>query len=188
MGMVRVTIDGRQVEVPSGTSILSAARSAGIYIPALCHHPDLPPAKGLQAAKAVFQGDQKIENTRPKESGKGFMAMDMTLLRKCPCPVWLMKPIEKSKYNRVLAAVDFDPPQAVASERAFNNEILDRAAALGQEGIEVELDGDLNQYRLPVMAEDPLKAMRASLQFIHLAPFEISAPVWRPGISPKCGA
>jgi DNA primase len=55
---------------------------------------------------------------------------------------------------------------------------LSGSGALGQEGIEVELDGDLNQYQLPVIAEDPLKAMRASLQFIHLAPFEISAPVW----------
>ena len=71
MGMVRVTIDGRQVEVPSGTSILMAARSAGIYIPALCHHPDLPPANGSRAARVVFQGDRMIENAKPGEEGKG---------------------------------------------------------------------------------------------------------------------
>ena len=71
MSMVRLTIDGQQVEAPSGTSILAAARNAGIYIPALCYHPDLPPAKGSQAAKVIFQGDRKIENARPEESGKG---------------------------------------------------------------------------------------------------------------------
>jgi len=60
-----------------------------------------------------------------------FGSVDMHLLRKCPCPVWLMKPPEKSKYNRVLAAVDFNPLQAIASERALNNEILDRAASFG---------------------------------------------------------
>lgn len=59
-----------------------------------------------------------------------FGSVDMHLLRKCPCPAWLIKTPEKSKYNHVLAAVDFDPLQAVASEQAFNNEILDRAAAL----------------------------------------------------------
>ncbi len=71
MGMVSVTIDGRQVEVPSGTSILSAARSAGIYIPALCHHPDLPPAKGSPAVRVIFQGERMIENAKPEEDGKG---------------------------------------------------------------------------------------------------------------------
>lgn len=59
-----------------------------------------------------------------------FGSVDMHLLRKCPCPVWLIKTPEKSNYNHVLAAVDFDPLQAVASEQAFNNEILDRAAAI----------------------------------------------------------
>ncbi len=71
MGMVSVTIDGRQVEVPPGTSVLAAARSAGIYIPALCHHPDLPPAKGSPAARVIFQGDRRIGNAKPEEEGKG---------------------------------------------------------------------------------------------------------------------
>lgn len=59
-----------------------------------------------------------------------FGSVDMHLLRKCPCAVWLIKTPEKSKYDCVLAAVDFEPLQAVASEQAFNNEILDRAASL----------------------------------------------------------
>ena len=71
MSMVKLTIDGQQVEVLSGTSILAAARGAGIYIPALCYHSDLPPAEGSQAAKVIFQGDRKIENAKPEESGKG---------------------------------------------------------------------------------------------------------------------
>ena len=52
MSMVTLTINGQQVEAPSGTTILQAARNAGIYIPTLCYHPDLPPAKGIEAAKA----------------------------------------------------------------------------------------------------------------------------------------
>lgn len=38
---VRATIDGREVEVGSGTTILEAARACGVRIPTLCHHPDL---------------------------------------------------------------------------------------------------------------------------------------------------
>jgi formate dehydrogenase major subunit len=33
---VSVTIDGRQVEVPAGTSVLRAATEAGVTIPKLC--------------------------------------------------------------------------------------------------------------------------------------------------------
>lgn len=33
---------------------------------------------------------------------------DMHLLRKCPCPVWLMKKDEKPDYDSIMAAVDFD--------------------------------------------------------------------------------
>ena len=42
--MVRLAIDGRDVDAPEGVSLLSAASAAGIYIPALCAHPDLPPS------------------------------------------------------------------------------------------------------------------------------------------------
>ncbi|MDK9715566.1 MAG: FAD-dependent oxidoreductase [Sulfuritalea sp.] len=41
---VGITIDGKAVQAPAGVSLLSAATAAGIYIPALCAHPDLPPA------------------------------------------------------------------------------------------------------------------------------------------------
>ena len=43
--LVELTIDGKLIEAPSGASVLNAACAAGIYIPALCAHPDLPPAQ-----------------------------------------------------------------------------------------------------------------------------------------------
>lgn len=65
------TIDDQRLQVTAGTTILEAARKAGIYIPTLCYHPDLPPAKGSAASKIVFQNDFQIENTMPEESAKG---------------------------------------------------------------------------------------------------------------------
>jgi predicted molibdopterin-dependent oxidoreductase YjgC len=38
---VTLTINGQQVVGNEGSTILEAARGAGIYIPTLCHHPDL---------------------------------------------------------------------------------------------------------------------------------------------------
>jgi NADPH-dependent glutamate synthase beta subunit-like oxidoreductase/Pyruvate/2-oxoacid:ferredoxin oxidoreductase delta subunit len=69
--MVKLTINGREAEVPAGTTILGAAREMGIYIPALCHHPDLPPAKGGAGAVAIYQGETRIENKRPGEAAEG---------------------------------------------------------------------------------------------------------------------
>ncbi len=71
MSEIRLTIDGREVRVRKGATILEAARIAGVYIPTLCHHPDLPPAKGSPAARAVYQGDNRVENVRPEEKGAG---------------------------------------------------------------------------------------------------------------------
>lgn len=39
--MVKVTVDGQTVEVPKGSTILAAAKKAGIKIPTLCYHEDL---------------------------------------------------------------------------------------------------------------------------------------------------
>ncbi len=42
--MITLTIEGRPVTVPDGTSILEAAKLAGILIPHYCYHPGLPVA------------------------------------------------------------------------------------------------------------------------------------------------
>ena len=43
MSTIKLTIDGRQVEVEPGTTILEAARKLGIDIPTFCHDPELAP-------------------------------------------------------------------------------------------------------------------------------------------------
>lgn len=59
-----------------------------------------------------------------------FGSTDMHLLRKCPCPVWLMKVPENPQYSHILAAVDVNPMQADATETTLNSEILALASAL----------------------------------------------------------
>ncbi len=41
--MVKLTIDGMEVEVEPGSSVLQAAEKLGIKIPTLCHHRSLTP-------------------------------------------------------------------------------------------------------------------------------------------------
>ena len=42
-GAVRVTIDGRAIEVPAGTLVTDAARAAEVHVPIFCSHQKLPP-------------------------------------------------------------------------------------------------------------------------------------------------
>ncbi|NNG00619.1 MAG: FAD-dependent oxidoreductase [Desulfobacteraceae bacterium] len=71
MSMIVLTINHRKIDIQSGTTILEAARLADIYIPTLCYHPDLPATGGSVASPAIYQGDLKVENAFPAESGQG---------------------------------------------------------------------------------------------------------------------
>ncbi|WP_192035006.1 universal stress protein [Halomonas sp. YLGW01] len=62
-----------------------------------------------------------------------FAGDDMNLLRKCPCPVWLIKPHAPRSYSRILAAVDVDdfyPSQELKTRQLLNVQILETAASL----------------------------------------------------------
>ncbi len=59
-----------------------------------------------------------------------FGSYDMHLLRKCPCPVWVMTSSEKPKYDRIMAAVDINPLMHEQGVQALNQEILEIAASL----------------------------------------------------------
>ena len=71
METVNLSIDGQPVAVPAGTTILEAARKADLYIPTLCYHPDLPPAKDCATVSAIYQGAQKLENATSQEPYNG---------------------------------------------------------------------------------------------------------------------
>ncbi len=56
METVRISIDGRDVKAQPGKSVLEAALDAGIYIPHLCHHPDLPPIGACRLCIVEIEG------------------------------------------------------------------------------------------------------------------------------------
>lgn len=53
---MKVTVDGRMMEVPEGTSVLDAARMMGISIPTLCHHPKLSSFGGCRLCIVEIKG------------------------------------------------------------------------------------------------------------------------------------
>jgi len=62
MEKINVTIDGSTITVEKGTTVLEAARSAGIYIPALCSHPNLPSSRQVTPYSVVYRGEDELKN------------------------------------------------------------------------------------------------------------------------------
>ena len=57
-----------------------------------------------------------------------FGSTSLHLMRKCPCPVWVMKPTRYRRYTRILAAVD---PESMSKERnLLNRVIMDLATSM----------------------------------------------------------
>lgn len=86
--MIPITIDGQNIEVPPGITVLKAAELAGIHIPTLCNHPALKPygacrlcvvevegARTLQASctMPVFKGMVVRTNTPKVNSAREFV-------------------------------------------------------------------------------------------------------------------
>jgi hypothetical protein len=55
---------------------------------------------------------------------------------------------------------------------------LHAGGALGVEGVTVELDRELANYRLPSVPQDVGDAVRASLRFLEIAPLAVTVPLW----------
>lgn len=54
--MVKISLNGTQVEVPEDSTVLQAAQQQGIEIPTLCDHPDLHPFGGCRLCLVEVKG------------------------------------------------------------------------------------------------------------------------------------
>jgi formate dehydrogenase major subunit len=54
--MINLTINGNNIEVPEGTTVLRAAEQNGITIPTLCDHPNLTPYGGCRLCVVNVKG------------------------------------------------------------------------------------------------------------------------------------
>jgi len=71
MNEVSLIINDTPVTAQEGWTILQAARSAGIYIPSLCAHVDLPPTVGTEPSQIIFQGEKSYRNSAPDRQFEG---------------------------------------------------------------------------------------------------------------------
>ncbi|MCW8928753.1 MAG: universal stress protein [Gammaproteobacteria bacterium] len=62
-----------------------------------------------------------------------FGSSDMHLLRKCPCPVWLIKSSKYRNYQKIMVAIDFDPIDPTTHntrDYLLNQQLLEMSIAL----------------------------------------------------------
>ncbi len=73
--------------------------------------------------------DLVLKSAALQHKGGGFTAVDMTLLRKCPCPVWLSRPIARHR-EQMRVAVAIDPVSDTPEGHALSLELLQTSRAL----------------------------------------------------------
>ena len=90
----------------------------------------------LEIIREVLRNDHDLVIKCPESPDwlhRFFAGDDMQLLRKCPCPVWLIKPEASAAYRQILAAVDVDdshPPLELKTRQALNVMVMELAGAL----------------------------------------------------------
>ena len=89
--------------------------------------------------------------------GMLFGSTDMHLMRKCPCPVWIIKPMEHHKYSRILEAVDQDSEEPVTD--LLNRQILEMSTSLAL----AEFSEAHIVHAWDVVGEDIFRSVRSGL-------------------------
>lgn len=57
--------------------------------------------------------DLLIKPKIPTDTSTRLDSTDLHLLRKCPCPVWILKPNQRKPFGKIMIAVDPDPGESV---------------------------------------------------------------------------
>jgi NADPH-dependent glutamate synthase beta subunit-like oxidoreductase/ferredoxin len=78
MTAIRLKIDGRDMETEKGRTVLEAALDAGIYIPHLCHHPDLTPVGGCGLCLVEIEGMQGLPTSCTISAEEGMRVKTKT--------------------------------------------------------------------------------------------------------------
>lgn len=94
-----------------------------------------------------------------------FGSTSLHLMRKCPCPVWVIKSIHHNQHIRILAAVDSDPSND-DERNALNTKIMDLATSLALlEQSELHVFHSWDVYRETVLKSNLSHAVVDKLAF-----------------------
>ena len=73
-----LTVDGIEVAVPAGTSLLDAVRAAGAELPPLCHLEGLTPVGACRLCLVELEGSGKLQPACATAAGEGMAVLTQT--------------------------------------------------------------------------------------------------------------
>ncbi len=73
MANISLTINGKEVTVSAGTSILDAAQGAGFFVPTFCHDPALPYYGGCRICVVEVKGARALVASCSAEAANGMV-------------------------------------------------------------------------------------------------------------------
>ncbi len=140
MENVEITIDGQKTNTQAGKSVLEAALDARIYIPHLCHHPDLSPIGACRLCIVEIDGKKELTPSCMTPVSDGIIVKTKT---------------EKINQQRRLAMeliLAGHPQDCESCKKYLNCELQ----ALKQYIIKEELKVRLRTKLLPINKSNPL--------------------------------
>ena len=137
---------------------------------------------GVRIIKSVLQHgyDLVIKEAQPIRKSLGYKAVDMNLLRKCPCPVWLCRHISKSRQEmNVAVAIDPENEQKVGEDLAIQMLQMGTSLAESCSGKlnviscwDFEYENFLRDNMWAPVPEDRIQQATANVQDSHHAALE----------------
>lgn len=90
----------------------------------------------IQVIRTVLRNEHDLVIKSPDATdtnNHAFSGDDKQLLRKCPCPVWMIRLFKGETFHRILAAVDIDDnyaPEELVTRQNLNTSIMELAGSL----------------------------------------------------------
>ena len=128
MQMHRLLVKSKEKRLKQMAASLKKFKNLSVSTLLLQGRPSLEIVRDVVQKKRDLLVKPATPETGPLE--RLFGGLDTQLIRRTPCPVWIIKPRRRKPERRILAAVDPDPDDPV--RHGLNRTILDIATSLSE--------------------------------------------------------
>ena len=117
--MMNLTIDGQNIQVEEGTSVLEAARKAGIHIPTLCYLPEVQAIGACRVCLVEVAGNKNLQASCTLPASEGMVVRTSS------------ERVRKARKFSVEMLLSNHPFECLACDRNLNCELQSVAEELG---------------------------------------------------------
>lgn len=150
METIKVTIDGREVEVPSGATILEAAQKAGIEIPTLCYHPDLGTKAMCRICVVEVEGARSLQTACSQPVSNGMVIKTTTPL---------VRETRKTNMELLLSNHPQDCLNCIRNQKCELQSLSEKLGIRGQRFEQTEKFSHPKDMSSPSIVRDPSKCI-----------------------------